>query len=254
MKHLTFLFLLLGCNGVLADMGFSYFYMRGKVLDIHNQPLRNQVVFFRDAAGYISRVKTDNEGVYRVRLGYIQPCLSGVQGAENRRKSAFTSNFPTIGVYHDKYCDELPQQWSQFYFDKSKNREEEWAIQNVYLKTDCKLIDDRIQGEQEDYEIEKKKLTQLDQFKDSTKYTSPQIYYWNRNHFEPLGLTEKEFFEGLGIEKQGVYVDTLLNDKIVISFLEELSYSDEIRRISYIYIKNNGILIEEKVKYETYKE
>lgn len=137
MKYFTFLILLLNCNGLFADLGFSYFYMKGKVFDIHNQPLRNEVIFFRDAAGEISRVKTDSEGVYRVRSNYVLPCMSGTIQGEDKRKRAFTANFSTISVYYQSYCDELPQQWNLFYFHKERDRNKEWAIQNIHLKSDC---------------------------------------------------------------------------------------------------------------------
>lgn len=254
MKYFTFFILLLGCNGLFADMGFSYFYMKGKVFDIHNQPLRNEIIYFRDAAGEISRVKTDGDGVYRVRSNYILPCLSGM-GKESRRKRAFSSNFPTISVYYKTYCDELPQQWNLFYFYREKDRKKEWAIQNIYLQSDCELITERINGHIENHEIVKNKLLIFNQFNDSTKFTHYQRYDLNRSYYEPLGLTESEFFDGLGIEKEGVYVDSLSTDKIVISFLYKLDdYSNKARRKSYTYIKKNGIIVEERVKYETLEE
>ena len=181
------------------------------------------------------------------------PCMSGNVEGEDKRNRAFSVNSPTISVYYQSYCDELPQQWNQFYFNK-KDRSKEWVIQNIHLQSGCELITERVSSKHQKYLEKRNQVAKLSQFKTPTKFAYRYDFDFIRSYYEPLGLTEREFFEGLVIEKNGIFVDTLSSEKIVISFLQESGYSDDIRKISYAYLKKNGVITEEKVKCETLKK
>lgn len=112
----------------------------------------------------------------------------------------------------------------------------------------------RVSSKHQKYLEKRNQVAKLSQFKTPTKFAYRYDFDFIRSYYEPLGLTEREFFEGLVIEKNGIFVDTLSSEKIVISFLQESGYSDDIRKISYTYFKKNGVITEEKVKCETLKK
>lgn len=247
MKYSIFLiFLFLGTT-VLADTEFGHFYMEGKVLDSREQPIKNDYILIEyGAANKLRKVKTDSEGFYRVRLTYTKPCLSGGDISEKSQKRvqlAYKYNGKAMKVYHlpSVSCVELPEHWSRFYFNKNKSDEKK-VVRNIYMTGECEQNSQVLSDKTKFYLSFRSELQELLEAEETTKKDfGMQILFGTMLiHIESIGLSENEFFNNMGIPKNSILVDSITEDKIVLSTLSHVRHQDDFLKETCTYYKNKG--------------